>query len=953
MVSGFVSVKALEDKITSIPHDGIYMIVSNNSQWSFTPKTMQVNTDNLMIWADKNEASNAHYWMLTANGDGSYTMQNGEGKYISKYVTNLTDDLYYFNVDATASTNTLNTTFDEITGSEGIYKISIDGRVIYANGANWSAGSGNVHGWDAGDAGTRSAWTIHPISTSEYDVYNVVVDKEGLIHVDMMYEGGAVIGAQKAYHGGFLVVEKGTTPTITGIPVPGIHFEQSVIEGKTITIKYSESPFSAEYMNWLDNLEEKVTASEKYGSCVGCYPEMNTQAARVALDAAKERLEEAEADGGTPINAADIAALKQEIETLESSKISFEDNAIYMIVSNNSQWSTTPKTMQINTDNLMIWADKNEASNVHYWKVTADGDSYTMQNGKGKYIGKYATNPTDGLYYFEIDATSSADALKTTFNEFAGSTGVHQICIAEKVTYANGANYSAGSGNVHGWDAGGAGTRSAWTIHPVSAELDVYNVNVVLGDGVPAELSDVVLTYNGDNAINGGFFVVANGTTEETLKTAVAVPSIENCDSEINVSEGDITVTYSIRLEAYVAILNGQINEANEILAKTGVGFPEASSETRAELNVAITVAEEADKSTHANVTAAIEALQTAVDAYKAAPVQMPEDGHAYVLVNVFSDTQKKALCYDAAGTLANDFDGTVEGIALSYVYICHKTTDGKYIFVNSDNNGTYLAINTANENKGYTDAYDAANSPLDLEKGVRFGTLTISSDGQNFVSEYDGEGSSDFLFMEYTSSRNKITFTNMNDEGFYVATYSAPYPTVIPDGVTAYAIAGIADDIATTIGLQGEGTAIPANTGVFLAARSAIEPQYMAPAADEIEKTLPEEGNWLQATPYVVKDGERAYSLSRGSIGVGFYRLSIGYEVASYRACMVVPAVFTRNFRISFNFNDVELTGIESIDTEKTAIDNEVIYDLSGRVVLNPVKGGFYIRNGVKFVQQ
>ncbi len=48
----------------------------------------------------------------------------------------------------------------------------------------------------------------------------------------------------------------------------------------------------------------------------------------------------------------------------------------------------------------------------------------------------------------------------------------------------------------------------------------------------------------------------------------------------------------------------------------------------------------------------------------------------------------------------------------------------------------------------------------------------------------------------------------------------------------------------------------------------------------------------------------------------------------------------------------EANVTGINSIENEELTKENETIYDLSGRRVLSPVKGGIYIQNGKKVVK-
>lgn len=52
----------------------------------------------------------------------------------------------------------------------------------------------------------------------------------------------------------------------------------------------------------------------------------------------------------------------------------------------------------------------------------------------------------------------------------------------------------------------------------------------------------------------------------------------------------------------------------------------------------------------------------------------------------------------------------------------------------------------------------------------------------------------------------------------------------------------------------------------------------------------------------------------------------------------------------LRLNFEDSVVSGIDAIDANQ-ALHNAPIFDLSGRRVMNTVKGGLYIQNGRKFI--
>ena len=52
----------------------------------------------------------------------------------------------------------------------------------------------------------------------------------------------------------------------------------------------------------------------------------------------------------------------------------------------------------------------------------------------------------------------------------------------------------------------------------------------------------------------------------------------------------------------------------------------------------------------------------------------------------------------------------------------------------------------------------------------------------------------------------------------------------------------------------------------------------------------------------------------------------------------------------LRLNFEDSVVSGIDAIEANQ-ALHNAPIFDLSGRRVMNTVKGGLYIQNGRKFI--
>ena len=172
------------------------------------------------------------------------------------------------------------------------------------------------------------------------------------------------------------------------------------------------------------------------------------------------------------------------------------------------------------------------------------------------------------------------------------------------------------------------------------------------------------------------------------------------------------------------------------------------------------------------------------------------------------------------------------------------------------------------------------------------------------------------------------------------IGTFSAPYATTIPSGVTAYYAQPSEVNGTDVISLKalGEGV-VPANFGVLLV--GSAERVTMNPNKTSVE--VPENAFSHSAGADVTLP-ENSYILVRGDLGIGFYPAKVGSTLKANKTYLNLGTSNVSAFKLMVD----EVTAIESVVTGKT---NSAIYDLSGRRVLNTVKGGIYIQNGKKFI--
>lgn len=472
-----------------------------------------------------------------------------------------------------------------------------------------------------------------------------------------------------------------------------------------------------------------------------------------------------------------------------------------------------------------------------------------------------------------------------------------------------------------------------WTFAPVEVS-NIYNVVCNIADGY------VTYKATSEKAKNGGFFFLSSAPQVADLTAA----TVEYYDAAVTVDGNNINVTYTCRLEELK-------QDAKEALAKTGVGYPTATAATRTAL---VNVVEGTDASAILN---AFKAFKTNKD-----EIQMPEDGKAYVITNIHKTGGKRYMEYQAEGTSMIARDDAAE-LPIEATYICHKVGN-KYVFAN--NSGTYLTwrgnatTDCTNDNKGYTTSYNADYNTFTVAANpnvfgcLSFGakrdhdthtqsyyivTKTGSFQKAGFDNYYDENNSSAFTFEEVTYS-NTINFNaaqNINGVS-HIATFSAPFATIIPTGVKAYYVSAKGTE-ATMTAIDAQ--AIPANQGVILTSESGAA-VTMVPAAGETAAAIT--GNQLGHSAGNTRSltaGE-GYILGNGSEGTAFYPCKAG-SLPSNKAYLLGNG----ESAIVMNFGNA-VTGINTIAAPASA--KAPIFDLSGRRVVKATKG-LYIQNGKKVI--
>lgn len=478
------------------------------------------------------------------------------------------------------------------------------------------------------------------------------------------------------------------------------------------------------------------------------------------------------------------------------------------------------------------------------------------------------------------------------------------------------------------------------------AAYDVYTVEFK-GDITTGSVSSEIEANKGTKTVypGGNFFFTKGTSLKGSDFVATDVTDYRNTIT-VDANDKKIVVAYQF---AYT--LEELKTTAEELLSHKGAGYPVVGAAARATLAQAV-----------AEATSAPE-LNKAIKAYKSSKtdIQMPEDGKVYVITNV----QLNGTCYYFSynkGSLS-----AVSDKSQAAQFVC-RVVNGKYVFVNVED-GKYLVVAASgnagtNSGKGYITKNDAQWADLTVSKNSLYscfnigGKRTGSASEGNFTVEKDGSFDS-YILAEYNTAThttafkleevsypNTVTFNTVSDvEGVSnLATFSAPFATVVPTDVTAYYVS-TADNSKATMKAIEAGKAIPANAGVILTSTTGAE-ATMIPATTETAADLTDNklGNTAGAEK-ILKESDNAYILAGGADGTAFYKGTIGTTLKANKAYLTLAGA---EHAISMNFGG-NVTAINQIVNAEQ--NNAPVYDLTGRRVVRTVKGGLYIKGSNKFI--
>lgn len=621
----------------------------------------------------------------------------------------------------------------------------------------------------------------------------------------------------------------------------------------------------------------------------------------------------------------------------------------------------------------------------YYYKVdfAENANSATIVNSQGKYPLRGSTKPyasanplifgengVVGLYkpeggfienYFAFPYEALYTGNDNTINNTAYNSENNPAFVY---------NYPGGYGAAKQYQFVPVTLADGEQIYTVNVDRSVYDC-----DAKVTYNSD---SYTGNKSVFGGGFYVLSGTVDASSFSAVNTNENPYYVASVAIDGTNINVTYTFNTALYAQDLIDASNAEK-------VGYPTKTSDVFTALNTALT------NYNNDNSAEKLEALQTAISHYEgeASNVYLPVNGKAYKITAVFPKTTSTAeeVLYWNGTKLTSETESAITD-KNTEIFICRKNENGTYVFVN--NFGKYYLWSCDTSSKtynvdGYSDEYASVKNDWTIERAnltksggnlsssvtLRdlFGLLQMKGTGSNGSDTYwlilnpNGNFVAGNKNEKYYSSTQTFTYrfeevpyanvvslkdASSLETGKNIATFSAPFPTVVPANTTAYTVETTTGTDVTSVALQEavtEGNAIPANQGVILIGTTTGN-VTMLPRTTETIAEISSNGLSHSAGAAVAVNDGNSYVLANKTSGWAFYKVSTSAtsQLPMNKAYLQLTAAAET---IRFDFGNA--TGIDAIGTDNKA--ESKIYDLSGRAVKTMGKG-LYIVDGKKVIK-
>lgn len=383
----------------------------------------------------------------------------------------------------------------------------------------------------------------------------------------------------------------------------------------------------------------------------------------------------------------------------------------------------------------------------------------------------------------------------------------------------------------------------------------------------------------------------------------------------------------------------------------TGAGVAAAYPSNESAVQVGLYNAEDVKNyANECNNLATAATLDNAVEAFKNLNVPTTvsfSDNKYYRFVNVGTSTDGNENTLGSKNGKA--FCSTATNMNIDYVWQVLSAGNGKYnlkhatgLYLQPVQNGpnakTALGANESNYELRNTETgvfklYNTSGWPAQVE---------TNASNTNYLNGWDGNNAK---WKIYEVNYVEVPMNTVGEQK--VATTCLPFDASNVEGAEVYT--GKLNDAKNVLNMTKFEGGIPANQGVVLVG-SADKATITIGATTA---TIGE--NDLQGTNTVITlaDDTRANYLVFGKNGenAGFYAPSASVpNIPANKAYINASILSNTAAAIALNFNGTA-TGVNTVVLGENGV-NAPVFDLSGRRVVAPVKGGVYIQNGKKFIK-
>ena len=300
-----------------------------------------------------------------------------------------------------------------------------------------------------------------------------------------------------------------------------------------------------------------------------------------------------------------------------------------------------------------------------------------------------------------------------------------------------------------------------------------------------------------------------------------------------------------------------------------------------------------------------------------------------YITGHTNWDGGRIALTKEADASTIYYFDGTNLIAYQSGLVI--GLNNSHWTFASVDDNSKPASVITFTGSPRKVGAYSIKSADRFFHYKVYNGAVEIERCGDDVHAEHDW----------YITEVTKLPVT-ITAAGY--ATFYAPVEVTLPAEVTAHTVTEYGEYATLSEAIS----VVPAENGVILAGEAGTYNLTVSNTGDEnlegalagtVAKTLVTKEAGAYYVLGVVEGAVGLYNPVKGEDNTKFYN-------AGHKAYWHIPAASqTAGFRFGGNTTAIESVLNNGVDA------NAPIYDLSGRRVMNAVKGGIYIQNGKKFI--